>query len=157
MGLFIICFVVWVLLAGFSYQEVLLGAVVSAVISLLYGKTSSFDFSFKWIMGFVLFIVMYVPLFLLELIKANIDVLLRVLSPKLPINPGFVKVPTTLKGDFANLTLANSITLTPGTITLDADEDYLYVHWIDVKSRDGQVDVSSISDSMQNVLRRVFK
>ena len=51
------------------------------------------------------------------------------------INPGIVKIPTDMKSDYGIAALANSITLTPGTITMDfAEEDgqnYLYVHWID--------------------------
>ncbi len=72
--------------------------------------------------------------FALGLIKANIDVAGRVITGK--INPGIVKVKSNLESDFAVTMLANSITLTPGTLTVDLDNstNELYVHWIDVKN-----------------------
>ena len=74
--------------------------------------------------------------FAVGLVKANFDVASRVITGK--INPGIVKVQTGLKSDFAVTMLANSITLTPGTLTVDLDDssNELYVHWIDVKNSD---------------------
>ena len=77
--------------------------------------------------------IMYLFVFIIELIKANIDVTRRVLSPSLPINPGIVKVKTKLKSKMARLILADSITLTPGTFTLQVEEDTFYIHWINVE------------------------
>ncbi|MBU1535998.1 Na+/H+ antiporter subunit E, partial [Myxococcota bacterium] len=62
-------------------------------------------------------------------------------SPKLNINPGIVKVKTTLKSPMGRLLLANSITLTPGTLTVEIEGEYLFIHWIDVSSTD--VDAAS--------------
>jgi multicomponent Na+:H+ antiporter subunit E len=53
-----------------------------------------------------------------------------VLAPSLPINPGVVQVRTGLTSDLGRLLLANSITLTPGTLTVDVDADLLLIHWI---------------------------
>ncbi len=74
--------------------------------------------------------------FAVGLVKANFDVASRVITGN--INPGIVKVPSGLKSDFAVTMLANSITLTPGTLTVDLDDSSndLYVHWIDVKNSD---------------------
>jgi multicomponent Na+:H+ antiporter subunit E len=55
----------------------------------------------------------------IEIIKANLDVALRVIKPVIPINPGIVKVKTKLKTPMGRLILTNSITLTPGTLTVD--------------------------------------
>jgi len=74
--------------------------------------------------------------FIVAMVRANIDVAKRVLSPSLPINPAIVKVPVKLKGEISKLTLANSITLTPGTLSLELDDEGIYVHWIDKKSDD---------------------
>ncbi len=156
-GLFLASMIVWVLLAGVAAEELILGVVVSMLIALLFGKASIYTFDIKWVTRSLLFLVKYVPVFVIELIRANIDVVVRVLNPKLPINPGFVKVPTELKGDFAKLMLANSITLTPGTIALDADDSNLYVHWIDVKQVNGKVDRLAVSGPFERILGRVFK
>jgi len=79
--------------------------------------------------------VFYLSLpFLWGMIKANFDVALRVITGK--IRPGIVKVDSGLKGSLALAMLANSITLTPGTLTVDVDESggtgVFYIHWINV-------------------------
>ena len=58
------------------------------------------------------------------------------MDPKMPIRPGIVAIRTTLKSDIGQLMLANSITLTPGTLTVDVSDEYLFIHWINVKSTD---------------------
>ena len=65
--------------------------------------------------------------------KANIDVAYRVITGR--IKPGIVKISPKLKTDAGLTMLANSITLTPGTLSVDVDEETndLYVHWINVK------------------------
>ncbi len=131
-------FAVWVLLTG-GYkdpQELVTGFLVSVVVSLftgpLFTRRGLYHLSPKRLWGkFV-----YLFVFLIELVKANVDVAKRVLSPSLPINPGIVRVKTKLTEDMDKLWLANSITLTPGTMTLDIKGDELFIHWIDVKTTD---------------------
>jgi multicomponent Na+:H+ antiporter subunit E len=65
-----------------------------------------------------------------NIILANISVAIIVLSPKLPITPGFILLQTKLKQDLTRVLYANSITLTPGTITVDLNGDRLLVHCI---------------------------
>ncbi|WP_458206366.1 Na+/H+ antiporter subunit E [Haladaptatus sp. NG-SE-30] len=79
--------------------------------------------------------LIYVAVFLKELLTANIDVAYRVLAPGMPIKPGVVVVPLRVQTDAAITTIANSITLTPGTLTMDYDEETntLYVHSIDAR------------------------
>lgn len=101
----------------------------------------------------------YVVLFLWECIKANIDVAARVLNPKMPINPGIVKIRTTLKSDTALTFLANSITLTPGTFCIDIvpEEGILYIHWIDVREQDIEKATQIIATNFEKVLKRIFE
>lgn len=75
---------------------------------------------------------LYVLTFLKELLVANLGVARIVLSPSLPIDPAVVEVPLRVRSDAAVTTIANSITLTPGTLTMDYDDDtnVLYVHSI---------------------------
>jgi multicomponent Na+:H+ antiporter subunit E len=74
----------------------------------------------------------YLALFLTELVTANVDVARRVLSPDMPIDPDVVEIPLRVETDLAVTTIANSITLTPGTLTMDYDEERnaVYVHAI---------------------------
>jgi multicomponent Na+:H+ antiporter subunit E len=101
----------------------------------------------------------YVPLFLWECLKANIDVAIRVLNPNLPINPGIVKIKTNLKSDTGLTFLANSITLTPGTFCVDIDpqKGILYIHWINVASQDTDKATQLIAAKFENVLKRIFE
>jgi multicomponent Na+:H+ antiporter subunit E len=82
--------------------------------------------------------VLYVLVFAREVVVANVDVTYRVLSPAMPIEPEVMYVPLRVQTDIGVTTIANSITLTPGTITLDhdPDENALYVHVIDGRDPD---------------------
>ena len=101
----------------------------------------------------------YVSLFLWECLKANIDVALRVLNPKLPINPGIIKVKTVLKSDTALTFLANSITLTPGTFCVDIKpkEGFLYIHWINVETENTEKATQLIVNKFERVLEKIFE
>jgi multicomponent Na+:H+ antiporter subunit E len=77
--------------------------------------------------------VLYALAFVRELAVANVDVAYRVLAPSMPIHPAVVEVPLRVQTDLAITAIANSITLTPGTLTMDYDSETnaLYVHSID--------------------------
>jgi multicomponent Na+:H+ antiporter subunit E len=74
----------------------------------------------------------YVGAFVVELISANFEVAYRVLSPRMPIDPEVVELPLRVESDLGITAIANSITMTPGTLTMDYDENRntLYVHAI---------------------------
>lgn len=63
-----------------------------------------------------------------EIIVANIDVIKRIISPELPISPTWVKVKSTQKTRLGRVLFANSITLTPGTVSVQIDDDTILVH-----------------------------
>jgi multicomponent Na+:H+ antiporter subunit E len=101
--------------------------------------------------------LLYVPYFFYYCIRANLDVALRVIHPDVPIRPGIVKVRTSLRGDMARTFLANSITLTPGTLTVDMDGQDLYVHWINIDTDDAQKRSAEICGRFEPLLRRIFE
>lgn len=105
------------------------------------------------------FLIYYLPKFLWECFKSNVDVAYRVLHPKLPINPGIVKVKTSLKTDIALTFLANSITLAPGTMSVDIDKDngILYVHWIDIKATDVESATKIVVGRFEKTLKKIFE
>jgi multicomponent Na+:H+ antiporter subunit E len=72
--------------------------------------------------------------FLRELIKSNIAVLKVVMSPRIRVRSGVIALPTELTDELALTLLANMITLTPGTLTLDISPDrrYLFVHTLNL-------------------------
>ena len=90
-------------------------------------------------------------------VRSNLDVAYRVLHPDMPIRPGIVKVRTTLKSEIAKTFLANSITLTPGTLSVDIDGQDLYVHWINVRGEDPEEHTAEIVKPFEGLLRRIFE
>ncbi|KAF2956317.1 Na+/H+ antiporter subunit E [Marinitoga sp. 38H-ov] len=154
---FLTLWVIWIALTGFSTPELLTGLLVSLILSFVISKVVDYAFDFTIIPKLFVFVFVYVPVFIVEMVKANIDVAARVLNPKLPLNPGFVKIPTKLKGNVGKLTLANSITLTPGTISIDADEENIYIHWIDVKSDSPEENQKYVSGKFEKILGGIFK
>jgi multicomponent Na+:H+ antiporter subunit E len=147
---------VYLLLAGFTVDEVILGSIVSAVLTIILVHYLELRIDWKFPIRLLKFIFVYLPVFIWKLILANLDVARRVLSPSLPLNPGIVKVQTNLKSDFAKLTLANSITLTPGTLSIDVEDDYLYVHTVDVKGKTAEEHQKNISTPFEQILGGVF-
>lgn len=98
----------------------------------------------------------YIFFLFIEIIKSNIDVALRVIKPVIPINPGIVKVKTKLKTPMGRLILTNSITLTPGTLTVDIKDDILYIHWIDVKDKEESGATEKIVSNFEKYLEVIF-
>lgn len=100
----------------------------------------------------------YILVFIVALVKSNIDVIFRVLDPKLPIRPGIVRVTTTLKSPLARLILANSITLTPGTFVVDMNEDVIYVHWIEVCCEEDANEITkNIAGQFEKILLKIYE
>ena len=154
---FITLLVVYLFLTSFQIEEVILGSIVSAVLSVILVKYLDFKIDWKFPVRLLKFLFIYIPVFIWKLVLANLDVARRVLSPKIPLNPGIVKVKTGLKSDFGKLTLANSITLTPGTLSIDVEEDYIFVHTVDVKGKNESENQANISGSFEKILGGIFK
>ncbi len=102
--------------------------------------------------------VLYVPILFYYIILANFDVLYRIVHPKRPINPGIVKVKTVLKSAAGRTALANSITLTPGTLTVDMKENgVMYIHCINLPKKDMKQATQKITTRFENILVKVFE
>jgi len=153
----IIYFIFWLAYtSSFATEELLIGIVIAALLSLFtyksFSQIKSDNNIFKRITSFIT----YIPIFIIEMVKANIDVARRVINPNLPINPGIVKINTDLKSDYAKLFLANSITLTPGTLTMDVKDENLYIHWIDVVSTNKDEQKEQIAGKFEDTLGGIF-
>jgi multicomponent Na+:H+ antiporter subunit E len=73
-------------------------------------------------------VLAYIPWLLWQIFKANIHVGLCILNPRLPISPRIVQTPASQRGDMGRVIYANSITLTPGTVSLSVDPESILVH-----------------------------
>ena len=85
-------------------------------------------------------LLLYIPWLLWAIVKANIDVAKRVLNPSLPISPCMVRIKATQKTDLTRVIFANSITLTPGTVSVELVGDDILVHAL---TREAAEDVQS--------------
>jgi len=146
-------FLVWSALSfPLSSQELIYGLILSLLVSLVNGyyhrkiltlKVSSF-------FAFAKFIVVL----LAELVKANLNVAKIVLNPKLPISPKIIKVNTSLRSPVAQTLLANSITLTPGTISVELDDNTLFIHTLE---GDLAEDPETLKGPFERILKEVFE
>ena len=166
----VICYIFWLLISGGlagiirgepSVEVLIAGAIVSLGVALFASRFFIHSKAFHLANPVRLIkLIIYIPVFLWELLKANIDVALRAFK-KLPENSGIVKVPVDLKSEYAQSMLANSITLTPGTITMDVVEEkgqtYYYVHWIDVQDTDGKKAGDAIKGTLEKWVRRIWE
>jgi len=155
--LFAFSLLIWLALtSSFNYQKLATGVLISLVVSVFlnnnYLKLGLPPFNL-YRLGFF---IIYLFILFKEIIKANIDVAYRVIHPAMPIKPGVVVIKTRLKSDIAKMILANSITLTPGTFTLDILEDKLLIHWINVKTEDIDEATKIIGERFEKYLKVIF-
>jgi multicomponent Na+:H+ antiporter subunit E len=156
---FILAFIIWMLLTwSVDVQVVVAGLIASLVVSILFYEILPKEYSVFVSPVRVFWFLVYVPVFFYYVIKANFDVVYRALHPKMPINPGIVKIKTNLKTEAGITALANSITLTPGTLTVDlTDDGFLYIHWINVKSDDIEEATKFIAQRFEWFLTKIFE
>jgi len=122
----------WFLLTGtLSADELIAGALVSTVVAFLTLERTSIFSAINISFQAPVSLLLYLFEFYRALIVANFDMARRVITPSLPINPDIISIKTNLKSDLGKMLLANSITLTPGTLSVDVDGDEIMVHWID--------------------------
>lgn len=149
-AMFVLLFAFWVVLTGsFHGGTLLIGGVFSLLLvwfngDLLFGKDDVSRFTPKTILRFVrmMFVVLW------DVLKSNIHVAAIVLKKKMPIDPGFEIVRQPLKKAWNQTLYCNAITLTPGTLTVDALEEGILVHGL-VKS-----EIKGLEDSK---MERAFR
>jgi len=138
---FFILFCLWVILSGkFDLFHLSLG-VISCLMVTLFSKDLLFPEP-RTAGSFAIWIrfIRYIPWLLYQIFMANLHVLYLVFHPKMMdlIDPQIFRLQSSLKGDLALVTFANSITLTPGTITVYVSIDGTFtVHALDKQSREG--------------------
>ncbi|MBW2075990.1 MAG: Na+/H+ antiporter subunit E [Deltaproteobacteria bacterium] len=131
---FLILFGFWILLSGrFDYFHLTLGVICSLLVAylsydLLFFNVRLGDFRIRARRFF-----QSAPWFLGQIFSANLHVAYLALSPKMPIDPQILRFKTKLESDISWVAMANSITLTPGTITMDIREGEFFVHALDKK------------------------
>ncbi len=140
-----------------NMQELILGLSVSILIAIVTG--GAFTGNILRLLKPTRFIALlgYVFYFLGKMVMANIDVLFRVLHPVIPVKPGIVRVPFAMKSERARNIVANSITLTPGTLTIEMTDDAIFVHWISLPEGDVHKATQKMVSGFTRRLEKVFE
>ncbi len=129
--LFVVIFLLWLLLTGsVSRNELITGFFIAAVVSLISAPYITVFEGIRYRPAALISVFTYLGYFSIALIRANFDMARRVLSPSLPISPELLEVETRLESKLGQMLLANSITLTPGTLSVELRHNRILVHWI---------------------------
>ncbi len=159
----IILAVIWCLLQEkFDLPEFVIGAVLGYLVIYLHKSilddqnTQRRVLSAKDYLGFLAKSLRYIIIFMIEVIKANFEVVKIVLSPKLNMTPGIIAYKMDVETDAGITLLANSITLTPGTLSVDISEDKktLYIHALHIE--DARELEQSIRDSLEKYTKEIL-
>lgn len=145
---------IWVALTGnFNLANFLFGFILSFVIMWVMTQNRRQNTYFTRGPKVVAFIFY----FLYELVKANLQVAYDVITPSFYMKPGIIRIPLTAKSDLEITLLANLITLTPGTLSLDVSDDkkVLYVHAMYVKDKDEFI--ASIKNGFERRLLEILR
>jgi len=146
----IFLFSLWVILTtNFELANLLVGVGVSVSVALLYIRMFQ-DEKIELVNPYYLFV--YLLVLVKNLILSNLQIAKRVLSPDMKLNPAIVAVKTELQSDWKKLLLANSITLTPGTLTLDVKDDTLFIHIIECKDVTNK---ESITKEFEAIIQKI--
>lgn len=137
--MYLIFFLIWIIYNGqFTLEIGAFGVVIAGLMYWFICKFLDYKPKIDLILGKKLLqIIHYVFVLVTEIIKANFAVIKMIMSSKYEIEPAVIRFKTDLKTMPAKILLANSITLTPGTITVSLDGDEYVVHCLDKSLAEG--------------------
>jgi multicomponent Na+:H+ antiporter subunit E len=147
----------WLLFTGtLEPQFIVTGGVFSVLVAFLTYDAfiDESEASWKTLFPRVHWFVVYVFYVVYKIYLASFKVLMAVLRHR--INPRVVHFRTRLRSDIARVFLANSLTITPGTIALELDDDHLIVHWLDAETTHSRRAGELIAGHMESILKRIW-
>jgi multicomponent Na+:H+ antiporter subunit E len=144
--IFTLMLLFWLALTGFSLEELIAGCAAALIAAAMSYRLFSFDKTypkrFAWLIA-------YIPYYFYAEMVSHAQVIRMVLTGR--INPGIVEIDNPHQSDYGTFALANSITMTPGTLTLETRPGKLYIHWIKVGK-----DRKSITSGFERFLKKVW-
>ncbi|WP_244196088.1 Na+/H+ antiporter subunit E [Paraburkholderia susongensis] len=157
LGLWVVLFVIWMITnASLAIEPALVGLAITFVIAHVFASSSEAWRRFRLTPCALYHFLAYSATFIVELARANLNMMAYVYSPRINIKPGIVKVRTRLKSPLGRLALANSIALTPGSLVMDVRDDILFIHWLDVKTTDIDEATQILVAPFEKHLEKVF-
>ncbi len=158
--LIILTYAIYLTFSGsISTYDIVLGLVVAIISGYLTAELIVKDVGKALSIRRFLWLIIYGIYYLtIAEFKAHYDVIKRIIHPKMPINPGIVRAPYNVVSDFSVVTIACSITNTPGTVVVHLDEGKknYYVHWIDVKAPDPKTTYENIVRDFEKYVKNIF-
>lgn len=157
LNLWLTLFLIWLIVNNtLETGSVITGVVISAAIAFAFAAFSRVYSVVRWSPKVIFYYLLYFAVFMQELVKANLNVMQLVFSRRIDIKPGIVEIKTVLKSPMGRLALANSITLTPGTLVVDIHGDSLFIHWINVTETDPVGATRAIAGRFEKYLKVVY-
>jgi multicomponent Na+:H+ antiporter subunit E len=148
---------VWIAVSSsFAIESMITGALIAAVLAYMFARRFAIWRGIRFSPTRLFHFIIYTGVFVIELVRANISMMRYVYSPRLSVEPGIVKVKTNLKSPIGRLALANSISLTPGSLVLDIGEDELVVHCLDMRAIDPKKVAETVSGPFETHLEKAF-
>ena len=139
-GLGLVLLALWLLLSGI-YTPLIIGLGLFSVVLVVW---ISYRMELIEREGMPFHLILHIPKYLLWLAKeitlANIHVAKLIIDPKLPISPSMIEVKATQDSDLGRVIHANSITLTPGTVSVELEGDVILVHAISKEAAEGTLE-----------------
>ena len=137
--MYILLWGLWIIFAGtFTVEVAVIGLIVAAVVFAFICKFMDYSLQKEGRnLKKIFWGIRYVAVLLWEILKANVNVMKLILSPKYEVEPTIISFRAKLKSDASKVALANSITLTPGTITVSLDDNRYVIHCLDKDFAEG--------------------
>lgn len=142
--------------SSLAIESILTGALISAVLAWIFVRSFPAWADVRLSPARLIHFIRYTGVFVVEMVRANINMLRYVYAPRIDIDPGIVEVKTRLKTPVGRLALANSIALTPGSLVVDMEGDTLTVHWLDVQTTDTEEATRIIAGPFEADLEKTF-
>ena len=148
---------VWIAISSsLAVESVVTGALISAALAYTFTRMFEIWRGIRFSPSRLYHFILYTGVFVVELVRANINMMRYVYAPRISVNPRVVKVRTGLKSPIGRLALANSISLTPGSLVLDVAEDGLVIHSLDMQAVDPDEATRIIAGPFENHLEKIF-
>jgi multicomponent Na+:H+ antiporter subunit E len=144
---FLLMLSLWLLLAGFSPEEFIAGCTASLITAAMSYQLFRWDSSYPKRLAWLL---AYIPYYVYAEIICHLQVISLIITGK--VKPGIVEVENPHQSDYGTTALANSITMTPGTLTLETGPGKLYIHWLKMEK-----DKASITSGFERFLKKVWQ
>lgn len=149
--------VLWTIFAGrIDGQELVAGAIISAFVAFIAAGRNGAGWQVLLSPRRLLSLLAFLLYLAAAVVRSNLQMAAIVTRPRLAIRPGIVRVKTRLKSPLGRLILANAITLTPGTLTIDTEGEDLFIHWVNVEAEDIDGATDEIVAGFERYLEVVF-